>query len=69
MKEYLIVFSYVKKDYYADNDKDFIMSSIPELDNEIFKANSKKEAIEKFYNCRNREYYIILNIIELGSEE
>lgn len=62
MKEYLIVFSYVKRDYNADNDRDIILSSISELDNVIVKANSKKEAIDNFLN---KEYYTILNIIEL----
>lgn len=65
MKEYLIVFGYVKRDYNADNDKDAILSCIPDLDNDIVEANSKKEAIEKFHEYHDREYYIILNIIEL----
>lgn len=65
MKEYLIVFGYAKRSYSADNDRDIILSFIPDLDNEIFEANSKKEAIKEFYKYHNREYNIILNIIEL----
>lgn len=65
MKEYLIVFSYAKRNYDANNDRDIILSCIPDLDNDIVKANSKKEAIEEFHKYHNREYYMILNIIEL----
>ena len=66
MKEYLIVYSYVKRDYYVDNDKDAILSSIPNLGNDTVGADSKKEAIRKFFEYRNnRECYTILNIIDL----
>ena len=65
MKEYLIVSSYVKRNYNADNDRDIILSFIPDFDNDIIEAKNKKEALEEFYKHHDREYYIVLNIIEL----
>ena len=69
MKEYLIVYSYVERNYNFDNDKDCILANIPNIDNEIIEANNKKDAMNEFLQYRDRCKYSILNIIELGDKE
>ena len=65
MKEYLIVYCYEENHYNFDNDKDWILAYIPNIDNEIIEANNKKEAMNEFLKYRDRCKYLIINIIDL----